>query len=188
MNLPKDKIDAAIRKGTGQEAGGDLSEIMYEGHAPGGIAVVIETATDNRNRTVADIRHIMSKAGGTMGESGCVGWMFDRKGVIVLSKEKYPDEDKVTEIVLDAGAEDLSDEGDVWEVTTGMSDFAAVREALEGQNIEMESSELQMIPKTTQAVDADLGMKIMRFIDALEECEDVQNVYTNAEFPDDMEA
>jgi YebC/PmpR family DNA-binding regulatory protein len=188
VNLPKDKIEAAIRKGTGQEAGGDLTEIMYEGHAPGGIAVIVETATDNRNRTVAEIRHIMGKAGGNMGDSGCVAWMFDRKGVITLSKEKYADEDSVTEAVLEAGAEDLSDEGEVWEVYTAMNDFSAVREALETAGIEMESAELQMVPKTLQAVDAATGAKVMRFIEMVEECEDVQNVYTNADFPEDMEA
>lgn len=112
INLPKDKIEAAIRKGTGQDAGGDIIEINYEGYGPGGVAVIVETATDNRNRTVAEIRHLMSKGGGSMGENGCVSWKFERKGVIQFSKEKYT-EDQLMEAALEAGADDLRDEGDV---------------------------------------------------------------------------
>ncbi|MBR5734036.1 MAG: YebC/PmpR family DNA-binding transcriptional regulator, partial [Desulfovibrionaceae bacterium] len=146
INLPKDKIEAAIRKGTGQEAGGDLTEIMYEGHAPGGIAVIVETATDNRNRTVAEIRHIMTKAGGSMSEAGSVAWMFERKGVITFDKEKYTEE-ALMEAALEAGADDLHDEGDVWEINTSMADFAAVRDAFEAAGLEMASAELAMVPQ-----------------------------------------
>ena len=185
INLPKDKIEAAIRKGTGQEAGGDLSEIMYEGHAPGGIAVIVETATDNRNRTVAEIRHIMTKTGGSMGEAGCVAWMFDRKGVITFSKEKYTEE-ALMEAALEAGADDLHDEGDVWEIYTTMGDFTGVRDAFEAAGLEMLSAELEMVPQNLIAVDVETGTKVMKFIEALEDNDDVQNVYTNADFPDEL--
>ena len=185
INLPKDKIEAAIRKGTGQEAGGDLSEIMYEGHAPGGIAVIVETATDNRNRTVAEIRHIMTKTGGSMGEAGCVAWMFDRKGVITFSKEKYTEE-VLMEAALEAGADDLHDEDDVWEIYTTMADFTGVRDAFEAAGLEMLSAELEMVPQNLIAVDVETGAKVMKFIEALEDNDDVQNVYTNADFPDEL--
>lgn len=185
INLPKDKIEAAIRKGTGQEAGGDLSEIMYEGHAPGGIAVIVETATDNRNRTVAEIRHIMTKAGGSMGEAGCVAWMFDRKGVITFSKEKYTEE-ALMEAALEAGADDLHDEDDVWEIYTSMADFTGVRDAFEAAGLEMLSAEIEMVPQNLMPVDVETGTKVMKFIEALEDNDDVQNVYTNADFPDEL--
>ena len=185
INLPKDKIEAAIRKGTGQEAGGDLSEIMYEGHAPGGIAVIVETATDNRNRTVAEIRHIMTKAGGSMGEAGCVAWMFDRKGVITFSKEKYTEE-ALMEAALEAGADYLFDEAEVSEIYTSMADFTGVRDAFEAAGLEMLSAELEMVPQNLMPVDVETGTKVMKFIEALEDNDDVQNVYTNADFPDEL--
>ena len=169
VNLPKDKIEAAIRKGTGQDAGGDLTEIMYEGYASGGVAVIVETATDNKNRTVADVRHIFTKHGGSLGESGSVAFQFDRKGVIMLSREKYPDEDES------------------WGIYTSFEDFNSVREALEGQSVEMESAEINMVPKVTVPVDAETARKIMKLNDALEEHDDVQNVYFNFELPDDFE-
>lgn len=185
INLPKDRIEAAIRKGTGQDAGGELFEIMYEGHGPGGIAVIVETATDNKNRTVADLRHLMTKGGGSMGESGCVGWMFDRLGVIVFNKEDYP-EDQLMEAALDAGADDLNDEGDTWEVHTSMADFNAVREAFEAAGLKMQSAELAMLPKTPLTIDVETAKKVIRFIEALEDHDDVQNVYTNADIPDEI--
>ena len=187
VNLPKDKIEAAIRKGTGQAAGGDLTEIMYEGYGAGGVAVIVETATDNKNRTVAEVRHVFTKHGGNMGESGSVAFQFDRLGVIELSKEKYPDEDAVMGLALEAGADDVQDEGDTWEIHTAMTDFNAVREALETQGVEMESAALAMVPKTTVAVDAETARKLMRFNDALEDLDDVQNVYFNFELPEDFE-
>ncbi|MDD6089021.1 MAG: YebC/PmpR family DNA-binding transcriptional regulator [Desulfovibrionaceae bacterium] len=186
INLPKDKIDAAIRKGTGQDAGGDLIEINYEGHAPGGVSVIVECATDNRNRTVADIRHLMTKTGGSMGEAGCVAWMFDKKGVITFSKEKYT-EDQLMEAAMEAGADDLRDEGDVWEVQTDMADFNTVREAFEAAGLEMVSAELAMLPKTMQPVtDPETARKFLRFVETIEDHDDVQNVYTNADVPDEL--
>ena len=187
VNLPKDKIEGAIRKGTGQDAGGDITEINYEGYAPGGIAVIIETATDNKNRTVAEVRHVFSKYGGSMGESGAVSWMFERLGVIILSKEKYANEDEIMTIALEAGADDLQDEDGVWEIHTAMEDFSAVRDNLEQANIVMESAELAFVPNNTIAVDAETGRKLIRFNDAIEDLDDVQNVYFNFELPDDFE-
>ena len=187
INLPKDKIEAAIRKGTGQDAGGDIIEINYEGYGPGGVAVIVETATDNRNRTVAEIRHLMSKGGGSMGENGCVSWKFERKGVIQFSKEKYT-EDQMMEAALEAGADDLRDEGDVWEIQTAMADFNAVREAFEAAGLEMISAELNQVPQTTMEVDLETARKLLRFIELLEDNDDVQNVYSDADISDEIMA
>ena len=187
INLPKDKIEAAIRKGTGQDAGGDIIEINYEGYGPGGVAVIVETATDNRNRTVAEIRHLMSKGGGSMGENGCVSGKFERKGVIQFSKEKYT-EDQLMEAALEAGADDLRDEGDVWEIQTAMADFNAVREAFEAAGLEMISAELNQVPQTTMEVDLETARKLLRFIELLEDNDDVQNVYSDADISDEIMA
>ena len=187
INLPKDKIEAAIRKGTGQDAGGDIIEINYEGYGPGGVAVIVETATDNRNRTVAEIRHLMSKGGGSMGENGCVSWKFERKGVIQFSKEKYT-EDQLMEAALEAGVDDLRDEGDVWEIQTAMADFNAVREAFEAAGLEMISAELNQVPQTTMEVDLETARKLLRFIELLEDNDDVQNVYSDADISDEIMA
>ena len=187
INLPKDKIEAAIRKGTGQDAGGDIIEINYEGYGPGGVAVIVETATDNRNRTVAEIRHLMSKGGGSMGENGGVSWKFERKGVIQFSKEKYT-EDQLMEAALEAGADDLRDEGDVWEIQTAMADFNAVREAFEAAGLEMISAELNQVPQTTMEVDLETARKLLRFIELLEDNDDVQNVYSDADISDEIMA
>ena len=187
INLPKDKIEAAIRKGTGQDAGGDIIEINYEGYGPGGVAVIVDTATDNRNRTVAEIRHLMSKGGGSMGENGCVSWKFERKGVIQFSKEKYT-EDQLMEAALEAGADDLRDEGDVWEIQTAMADFNAVREAFEAAGLEMISAELNQVPQTTMEVDLETARKLLRFIELLEDNDDVQNVYSDADISDEIMA
>ena len=187
INLPKDKIEAAIRKGTGQDAGGDIIEINYEGYGPGGVAVIVETATDNRNRTVAEIRHLMSKGGGSMGENGCVSWKFERKGVIQFSKEKYT-EDQLMEAALEAGADDLRDEGDVWEIQTAMADFNAVREDFEAAGLEMISAELNQVPQTTMEVDLETARKLLRFIELLEDNDDVQNVYSDADISDEIMA
>ena len=187
INLPKDKIEAAIRKGTGQDAGGDIIEINYEGYGPGGVAVIVETATDNRNRTVAEIRHLMSKGGGSMGENGCVSWKFERKGVIQFSKEKYT-EDQLMEAALEAGADDLRDEGVVWEIQTAMADFNAVREAFEAAGLEMISAELNQVPQTTMEVDLETARKLLRFIELLEDNDDVQNVYSDADISDEIMA
>lgn len=185
VNLPKDKIEGAIRKGTGEDAGGDLTEVFYEGYASGGIAVMVEVATDNKNRTVPEVRHLFTKHGGSMGESGSVNWMFERKGVINVDKAAY-NEDKMMEAALEAGADDVIDDGDIWTLHTAMTDFAAVRDALESAGIAMLSAELAMLPTNLVQVDVETGRKVLRLIDALDDNDDVQNVYVNADFPDDM--
>lgn len=187
VNLPKDKIEAAIRKGTGQDAGGELFEITYEGYGAGGVAIIVETATDNKNRTVAEVRHAFTKFGGAMGESGSVAFQFDRMGVITLEKEKYADEETVMNMALEAGAEDVQDEGEVWEVRTAMGDFNAVREALESQGVEMVEAQLAMVPRMLNPIDAETAKKLVRLTDALEDLDDVQNVFTNADFPEDFD-
>ena len=187
VNLPKDKIEAAIRKGTGQDAGGELFEISYEGYGAGGVAIIVETATDNKNRTVAEVRHAFTKYGGAMGESGSVSFQFDRMGVITLDKEKYADEESVMNMALEAGAEDVQDEGDVWEVRTAMGDFNTVREALEAEGVEMMEAQLAMVPRMQNPIDAETAKKLVRLTDALEDLDDVQNVFTNADFPEDFD-
>ncbi|MEG2172745.1 MAG: YebC/PmpR family DNA-binding transcriptional regulator [Desulfovibrionaceae bacterium] len=185
VNLPKERIESAIRKGTGEDGGGDFFEIFYEGYAPGGIAVIIETATDNKNRTVADVRHLLTKHGGSMGETGCVGWMFERKGVISIDKSLYA-EDALMEVALEAGADDVLDEDENWAIHTAMADFTAVRDALEAAHVPMLSAELAMIPQNTITVDISTGQKLLRLMDALDDNDDVQNVYANFELPDDF--
>lgn len=185
VNLPKDKIEAAIRKGTGEDAGGDIAEAFYEGYGPGGIAIMVEVATDNKNRTVAEVRHLFTKHGGAMGENGSVAWMFERKGVIAVPRADYA-EDAIMEAALEAGADDVIDDEDVWTIQTAMADFAAVRDALEAAGVTMESAELAMVPANLVAVNADTGLKLLRLMDALDDNDDVQNVYVNADFPDDM--
>lgn len=185
VNLPKDKIEAAIRKGTGEDAGGDITEAFYEGYGPGGIALMVEVATDNKNRTVAEVRHLFTKHGGQMGENGSVGWMFERKGVITVNRADYG-EDAIMEAALEAGADDVVDDGDVWTIQTAMADFATVRDALETAGVVMQSAELAMVPANLVQVEADVALKLLRLMDALDDNDDVQNVYANADFPDDM--
>lgn len=185
VNLPKDKIEAAIRKGTGEDSGGDFVEIIYEGYGPGGVAMLIEAATDNRNRTVAEVRHIMTKHGGSLGESGCVGWMFERKGVLSFDKNKYT-EDQIMEIGLEAGAEDVTVEDDTIEVTAAVADYGQVRQAFEDAGLEIMESELGFLPQNTITVDVDAGRKLMRLVEALEDNDDVQNVSANFELPEEL--
>lgn len=185
VNLPKDKIEAAIRKGTGEDAGGDIFEIAYEGYAPGGIALIVETATDNKNRTVAEVRHILTKHGGSLGETGCVGWMFDRKGVIILDRDRYT-EDVVMEAALHAGADDVFAEDTTWVIHTTLTDFIHVRDTLEKTGLEMQSAELAMIPHTALAIDVETGRKLIKLMDALDDNDDVNNVYANVDLPEEL--
>jgi len=185
VNLPKERIENAVKKGTGELAGGDIQEISYEAYGPGGVALIIEAATDNKNRTVAEVRHILAKHGCSMGESGSVSWMFERKGRIILEKRKYA-EVQLMEAALEAGAEDVQDAGGVWEVYTAPGELAAVRDALEKAFFDMESAELSMLPTTETPVDLETGRKLIKLIDALEDWDDVQNVHTNADLPDEL--
>ena len=187
VNLPKDKIEAAIRKGTGEDAGGDLTECFYEGYGPAGIAIMGEVATDNKNRTVAEVRHLFTKHGGSLGTDGSVSWMFDRKGVITVEKAAYT-EDQMMEVAMEAGADDVIDDDDVWTLQTAMADFNAVREAFEAAGLEMISAELNQVPQTTMEVDLETARKLLRFIELLEDNDDVQNVYSDADISDEIMA
>jgi YebC/PmpR family DNA-binding regulatory protein len=158
---------------------------MYEGYGPGGVAILIDAATDNKNRTVAEVRHILSKGGGSMGASGCVAWMFDKKGVLSFPKDAYSDE-QLLEIGLEAGAEDIVDEDDTWQVQCAVEDFSAVRDAFAAAGIEPAESEITMIPQNTVPVDRETGLKLLRLYDALDDNDDVQNVYANFDLPEDL--
>ncbi|WP_031388407.1 YebC/PmpR family DNA-binding transcriptional regulator [Desulfonatronum thiodismutans] len=185
VNLPKDKIDTAMKKGTGELGGEALDEITYEGYGPGGVAILVDAATDNRNRTVADVRHIFSKNGGNLGESGCVGWMFDKKGLFTFNRADHTDE-QLLEIGLEAGVEDIREEGDVWEVSTSQEHFLAVQEAFAAAGLTPLSEEVTMVPQNLVPVDVETGRKIVRLMDALEDYDDVQNVYVNCDFPEEL--
>ncbi|WP_272700357.1 YebC/PmpR family DNA-binding transcriptional regulator [Desulfovibrio sp. Fe33] len=185
VNLPKDRIENAIKKGTGELAGGDLAEILYEGYGPGGVAMLVEVATDNKNRTVAEIRHAFSKHGGNMAENGSVSYLFNRKGVIVFLKDKYT-EDELMEVGLEAGAEDIIDDGDSFTVHTAPADFMAVQQAFADAGMEYESAEFNQVPETFIPVDATVGKKVMNLFDALDDNDDALNVYMNADLPDDL--
>ena len=185
VNLPKDKIDNAIKKGTGELAGGDLLETLYEGYGPGGVAILADVCTDNKNRVVAEIRHAFTKHGGNMAEAGAVSYMFNKKGVIIFDKEKYS-EDDLMEVGLDAGAEDIVDDGDVFTVLTEPSDFMAVQQAFIDAEMEFNSAEVSQVPENLIEVDVATGRKVMNLYDTLEDNDDVQNIYTNADFPDGL--
>jgi len=185
VNLPKDKIETAIKKGTGELVGEDLVEVAYEGYGPGGAAVLVEAVTDNRNRTVADVRHILSKGGGSMGEAGCVAWMFEKKGVFFFDRAKYK-EDELLEAALDAGLEDVLDEDDVWEVRTNPDDFEAVQQAFDEAGIEYLSAEVSNVAQSTVAMDSDKGKKLLNLIEKLEDHDDVQKVHSNFDLPDEL--
>lgn len=184
-NMPKDNIERAIKKGTGELEGVSYEEMTYEGYGPGGAAVMVESLTDNKNRTVADIRHIFSKAGGSMGENGCVSWIFKKKGFFSVDK-KTVEEDKLMEIALDAGAEDVRDMGDDFEVITAPEDFDAVKKALDGAVIKYQDSEVTMLPQNTISLKGKEAEQMMRLMETLEDCDDVQKAYTNADIPEEM--
>ena len=184
-NLPNDKIETAIKKGTGELEGGEITETYYEGYGQGGVALLIETATDNKNRTVAEVRHMLSKYGGSMGEAGSVAWMFDKKGVLTFDSSKYS-EDDVLEVGLEAGADDVTVEDDVIEVHTDPQSFSDVQAAFEAAGMEFERAEISMIPKNMIEVDMDSGRKLLNLLEKLEDLDDVQNVHLNADFPDEL--
>ncbi len=184
-NMPKDNIERAIKKGTGELEGVNYEEVIYEGYGPGGSAVLIESLTDNKNRAVADIRHIFSKAGGNLGAAGCVAWMFDKKGYLVIENSAI-DEDTLMEAAIDAGAEDVRADSDNFEIITEIQDFEAVKSAIDGQSIPYLSAEITMLPQSEQKVEGKEAQQMIRLMEAFEECEDVQKVYTNADIPDEV--
>lgn len=184
-NMPADNIERAIKKATGELEGVTYHELTYEGYASGGIAIIIEVATDNKNRTVADVRHIFSKHGGSMGETGSVAWMFDRKGIISLPSIDRT-EDEIMDIALEAGAEDLQTEEGYFEIQTDLESFETVRTAMVAADLKIENASLQWIAKNTVSVSGEDAEKVMKLIEAMEDNDDVQNVYSNADFDKEL--
>ncbi|UCH45283.1 MAG: YebC/PmpR family DNA-binding transcriptional regulator [Nitrospiraceae bacterium] len=187
VNMPADNVKRAIMKGTGDLPGMSYEEILYEGYGPGGVAIMLETMTDNKNRTVGELRHILTKYNGNMGESGCVAWIFDKKGYLLVDK-KTSDEDTIMTIALDAGAEDVRNEPEEenYEILTSPEDFNQVREYLEKEKIALNLSEVTMIPKNYVKLEGKDAEKMLRLMEALEDHDDVQNVYANFDIPDNL--
>jgi YebC/PmpR family DNA-binding regulatory protein len=177
-NMPAENIKRAIQRGTGELEGLSYEEILYEGYGPGGVAVMVQVLTDNKNRAVSEIRHAFSKNNGNLGESGSVGYLFSKKGMIVVDKAAV-NEDKLTELALDAGADDLSDEGETWEVITGPKEYDAVLEAIKAAGVKPEHAEVTMIPSTYQKLEGAQANAMLRLLEVLEDLDDTQNVYTN---------
>ncbi|MGB3221351.1 MAG: YebC/PmpR family DNA-binding transcriptional regulator [Desulforhopalus sp.] len=185
-NMPKDNIARAIKKGTGEIAGEVYDEIMYEGYGPGGIAILVECLTDNRNRTVADVRHYFAKNNGNLGESGCVAYMFDKKGLILVEKSGI-EEEVLMDTALEAGAEDVVEEESEYQILTAPEDFEDVRSALEESGVTFLDASISMIPQNTvEVVDEKIARSLMKLMESLEDHDDVQNVYANFDIDDDL--
>ena len=186
VSMPKDNIERAVKKGCGGLDGENYEETTYEGYGPGSAAIIIESLTNNRARTSTDVRTIIEKGGGNMGTPGCVGYMFDRKGLIVLDAKAHPNEDEVIEAALEAGAEDVQKQDAVYEILTDPVGFGAVLEKLKEAGYEPTAADLKMLPKSPVDIEVEAGKKLLRLIDALDDNDDVQNVYTNAIITDAM--
>jgi len=185
-NMPKDNIDRAIKKGAGELDNSTYYELTYEGYAPGGVALIIDTLTDNKNRTASDVRSTLTKNGGTLGATGCVSYMFQTKGIITYDANKYSEE-QIFEVALENGADDVTTTDDVIEVITAPADFANVLEAMQNAGFEQESAEVEKVADQTVALDSEKARKVLKIIDKLEELDDVQQVSSNLELPDDFE-
>jgi YebC/PmpR family DNA-binding regulatory protein len=183
-NMPKENIERAIKKGTGELEGAHYEDLIYEGYGPGGVAMMLEVLTDNKNRTVADVRHIFSKYNGSLGEAGCVSWMFEKKGLILIDKSSA-DEDKLIEVALDAGALDVKDTGKDFEVTTDPSNFEKVRKAIEDAGFKYNYAEVTMIPQTTVKLTGKEAEQMLKLMEGLEDSDDVQKVYANFDISDE---
>lgn len=187
-NMPNDNITRSIKKAAGEGSAINYVEMTYEGYGPANVAVIVSVLTDNKNRTAAEMRHIFDKSGGNLGATGCVSWMFDKKGLIVVERSAEMDEDEMTMMALDAGASDFVAQDDAFEIYTDPNDFSAVREALEAQNLTFISAEVSMIPQnTTDVTDEESVDKVLRFLEKLDDNDDVQEVYHNGVLPDDAE-
>lgn len=185
-NMPKDNITKAIKKGSGELGDATFYELTYEGYAPGGVAIIIDTLTDNKNRTAADVRSTLTKLGGSLGATGCVSYMFQTKGTITYDATKYT-EDQIFEVALDAGAEDVQGDGEVIVVTTDSADFASVLETLQGKGFEQLTADVERVADQKVALDKEKAKKVMNIIDHLEELDDVQTVSSNIELPEDYD-
>ena len=183
-NMPADNIERAIKKGTGELPGVSYEEVTYEGYGPGGVAIIVETMTDNKKRTVAEIRNIFSKLGGNLGENGCVAWMFSKVGLILVPVENT-DEDKLIEVALESGADDVKQDGDFYEVYTQMNNLFDVREKLMEAGITVESAEISAVPQSTVTVTGKDAQKLLKLLSTLEDHDDVQKVYSNMDIPDE---
>jgi len=186
-NMPQDTITRAIKKGAGELEGVNYEEIVYEGYGAEGVAVVVNTLTDKKNRSVATVRHAFDRCGGNMGGSGCVSWMFAKKGQIIIERTEAMDEDEIMMIALEAGAEDFNAEEEMFEIITAVENFGEVREVLEAAGLEFASAELTMIPDNMTPISMEAAVKVQKLIDMLEDDDDVQDVYHNAEFPEEFE-
>ena len=185
-NMPKDNIDRAIKKGTGELEGVNYEEFAYEGYGPAGVAVLVDIMTDNRNRAASEVRHIFSRNSGNLGEAGCVAWMFNKKGSIVFDKKAMPEEELI-ELALEAGAEDVKDQEDQFEVITSPEDFLNVKAAFDDRELKYELAEITMSPQTTVRIeDTKTAQQLLRLMDALEDADDVQHVYANFDIPDQI--
>lgn len=184
-SMPQENIKRAIQRGTGEIEGAQYEQVTYEGYGPGGVAVMVSCLTDNRNRTVAELRTAFSKNGGSLGESGCVAWMFDPKGVITVQKDSI-DEDTLMLTALEAGAEDITDEGDTYEVITSPEKFAEVRQALTNAGIPLVNAELTMQPKSTVRVEGKEATQVLRMMEQIEDLDDVQQVFANFDIPEEI--
>jgi YebC/PmpR family DNA-binding regulatory protein len=187
VSMPKDNIERAIKKGTGELDGGNLDEILYEGYGPGGVAVLCEILTDNRNRTAPEVRKIFEIAGGKLGATGCVAWMFDRKGLVIMGKSQI-DEESLMELALEAGADDVQTYDDTYEVISEPDTFGAVCEALDAKGLATDSREITRIPKDTVDLDVDTARAVLKMMNALDDHDDVQSVSANFNIPDEAMA
>ena len=184
-NMPKDNIERAIKKGTGELEGVSYEEAIYEGYGPGGVAILVESLTDNKNRAVSEIRHLFSKNGGSLGEAGCVAWMFEKKGYMSVGKTSI-EEDRLMEAALEAGAEDIREDDGIYEVITAPEDFETVKAALDKASISCDVTEVTMLPQSTTSLLGKEAEQMIRLMEGLEDCDDVQRVYTNADIPEEM--
>ena len=186
-NVPKDTIANAIKRGTGELGSQEFERVVYEGYGPGGVAIMADCLTDNRNRTVPDLRRLFERVGGQLGETNCVAWMFEQKGIFTVPVSAI-EEDELIGICLEAGADDIKTEGDVFEVTCQVGTFGALKEAIASREIEMIAAEIAMVPQSTVTVPEDKAQQALRLMESLEEHDDVQNVYANLDIPDELAA
>jgi YebC/PmpR family DNA-binding regulatory protein len=184
-NMPKENIERGIKKGTGELEGVSYEETSYEGYGPGGVAVLVDCLTDNKNRAVADVKHLFERNGGNLGEPGCVAWMFDKKGLVVLERDKV-DEEKLLDLALESGAEDVMDQDEDFEVITALADFEKVKKAIEDAGLPYTVAEITMIPKNTVKLEGKKAQQMLNLMQGLEDNDDVSNVYANFDIPDDV--
>ena len=184
-NMPKDNIERAIKKGTGELEGVSYEEVSYEGYGPGGVAMLIECLTDNKNRAVSEIKHMMDRHGGSLGEPGCVSWMFEKKGLIIIDKDNV-DEEKLLDLALESGAEDVKEEEQEFEVLINPADFEAVKQAFDDAQISYSLAEVSMVPQNTVNLDGKKAEQMIKLMEALEDNDDISNVYANFDIPDEV--